>query len=60
MRRQLLPSIVMMVVFTLLVGVAFPLVITGIAQLGFADKANGSELSVNGHVVGSSLLASAC
>ena len=31
MRRQLLPSIVMMVVFTLLVGVAFPLVITGIA-----------------------------
>jgi potassium-transporting ATPase KdpC subunit len=56
MRRQLLPSILMMVVFTLLVGVAFPLVITGIAQLGFADKANGSELSVNGRVVGSSLL----
>ena len=46
----------MMVVFTLLVGVAFPLVITGIAQLGFSDKANGSELSVDGRVVGSSLL----
>ena len=30
--------------------------ITGIAQLGFADKANGSEVSVNGRVVGSSLL----
>lgn len=56
MRRQLLPSILMMVVFTLLVGVAFPLVITGIAQLGFTDKANGSEISVDGHVVGSSLL----
>ena len=56
MRRQLLPSILMMVVFTLLVGVAFPLVITGIAQLGFADKANGSEVSVNGRVVGSRLL----
>jgi len=56
MRRQLVPSIVMMVVFTLLVGVAFPLVITGIAQLGFSDKANGSELSVDGRVVGSSLL----
>jgi K+-transporting ATPase ATPase C chain len=56
MRRQLLPSIVMMIVFTLLVGVAFPLVITGIAQLGFADKANGSEVSVSGRVVGSSLL----
>ncbi len=56
MRRQLLPAIVMMVVFTLLVGVAFPLVITGIAQLGFADQANGSELSVHGRVVGSRLL----
>ncbi len=56
MRRQLLPSILMLLVFTLLVGVAFPLVITGIAQLGFSDKANGSELSVNGHVVGSRLL----
>jgi K+-transporting ATPase ATPase C chain len=56
MRRQILPSILMMVVFTLLVGVAFPLVITGIAQLGFADKANGSQVSVNGHVVGSSLV----
>ncbi len=56
MRRQLLPAILMIVVFTLLVGVAFPLVITGIAQLGFADRANGSEISANGHVVGSSLL----
>jgi K+-transporting ATPase ATPase C chain len=56
MRRQLVPAIVMMVVFTVLLGVAFPLVITGIAQAGFSDKANGSKVSVNGHAVGSSLL----
>jgi K+-transporting ATPase ATPase C chain len=56
MRRQILPSILMMVVFTLLLGIAYPLAVTGIAQLGFADKANGSQVKVNGKVVGSSLL----
>jgi K+-transporting ATPase ATPase C chain len=56
MRRQILPSIMMMIVFTVLLGIAFPLVITGIAQVGFSDKANGSTVSANGHVVGSSLL----
>jgi K+-transporting ATPase ATPase C chain len=56
MRRQLLPSILMMVVFTLLLGIVFPLVITGVAQLGFSDKANGSQVKVDGRVVGSRLL----
>jgi K+-transporting ATPase ATPase C chain len=56
MRRQLLPAIVMMVVFTVLLGIAYPLVVTGIAEVGFADKANGSELKVDGQVVGSKLL----
>ena len=56
MRRQLLPSVVMMIVFTLLLGIAFPLVITGIAQVAFPDQANGSKVSVNGKVVGSRLL----
>jgi K+-transporting ATPase ATPase C chain len=56
MRRQLLPAIVMMVVFTVLLGIAYPLVVTGIAEVGFADKANGSELKVDGKVVGSKLL----
>jgi K+-transporting ATPase ATPase C chain len=46
----------MMVVFTLLLGVVYPLAITGIAQAGFSDEANGSKVSANGHVVGSSLL----
>ena len=56
MRRQLLPAVLMMVVFTVVLGLLYPLAVTGIAQLGFGDKANGSELKVNGKVVGSKLL----
>ncbi|MGZ6945941.1 MAG: K(+)-transporting ATPase subunit C [Acidimicrobiia bacterium] len=56
MRRQLLPAIMMMIVFTVITGIAYPLVVTGIAQAGFSDKANGSKLTVNGKVVGSKLL----
>jgi potassium-transporting ATPase KdpC subunit len=54
MRRQLLPSIAMMIVFTVMLGIVFPLVITGIASVAFPDAANGSEVKVNGKVVGSS------
>jgi len=46
----------MMIVFTVLLGIVYPLAVTGVAQLGFADKANGSELKVNGRAVGSKLL----
>ncbi len=56
MRRQLLPAIMMMVVFTLLLGLAYPLVVTAVAQTAFPNQANGSKLKVNGKVVGSKLL----
>ena len=56
MRRQLLPAIMMMVVFTLLLGLAYPLVVTAVAQTAFPNHANGSKLTVNGKVVGSKLL----
>jgi K+-transporting ATPase ATPase C chain len=56
MRRQLLPALVSMVVFTILLGLVYPLVVTGIAQVGFADRANGSEVTLHGRVVGSSLV----
>ena len=59
MRRQLLPSILMMVVFTLLFGLAYPLVVTGVAQVAFHDKANGSLVERDGEVVGSSLIGQA-
>jgi K+-transporting ATPase ATPase C chain len=45
-----------LLVLTLVTGVIYPLVITGIAQGLFGDKANGSEVKADGRVVGSSLI----
>jgi K+-transporting ATPase ATPase C chain len=57
MRRQLFPAFMMMVVFTVITGLAFPLVVTGIAQGVFNDKADGSRVeNADGEVVGSSLI----
>jgi potassium-transporting ATPase KdpC subunit len=53
MRRQLLPALGMLLVFTVLTGLAYPLVVTGVAQAAFHDKANGSLVKVDGKVVGS-------
>lgn len=56
MRRQLFPALMMMVVFTVLLGLVYPLVVTGIAQIVLGDQANGSTIEVDGTVVGSKLL----
>jgi K+-transporting ATPase ATPase C chain len=56
MRRQLIPALGMLLVFTVLTGLAYPLVITGIAQSAFGDKADGSLIRRDGKVVGSSLI----
>jgi K+-transporting ATPase ATPase C chain len=56
MRRQLLPALISMIVFTIVLGIGYPLVVTGIAQAGFADRANGSQVEVAGRAVGSSRL----
>lgn len=53
MRRQLLPALGMVVIFTILTGGVYPLVVTGIAQAGFGDKANGSLVERDGEPVGS-------
>jgi K+-transporting ATPase ATPase C chain len=45
-----------MVLFTLLLGVAYPLVVTGVAQVAFKSKADGSFVERNGKRVGSSLI----
>jgi K+-transporting ATPase ATPase C chain len=60
MRRQLFPALVMLVVFTVITGLAYPLVVTGIAQGVFNDKADGSLVeNADGEVVGSSLIGQA-
>ncbi|MFI9052385.1 potassium-transporting ATPase subunit KdpC [Streptomyces sp. NPDC053427] len=45
-----------LLVLTVVCGVVYPLVVTGVAQAAFAGKANGSEVSSQGKVVGSSLI----
>jgi potassium-transporting ATPase KdpC subunit len=56
MRRDLVTSVLAILVLTVLLGVAYPLVVTGIAQVGFPGRANGSKITVNGRVVGSRLI----
>jgi K+-transporting ATPase ATPase C chain len=59
MRRQLVPAAISMVIFTVVLGLVYPLVITGIGQVAFGDKADGSLVERNGQVIGSSMLAQA-
>jgi K+-transporting ATPase ATPase C chain len=57
MVNQLRPALVMTALFTLLLGLAYPLAVTGIAQVAFPDQANGSLVrDAGGRVVGSSLI----
>lgn len=57
MFRQLRPALVAVALFTVLTGVAYPLFVTGIAQVAFDQSADGSEIVIDGRVVGSSLVA---
>jgi K+-transporting ATPase ATPase C chain len=56
MRKNLLTSLIAVIAITVLFGLVYPLVMTGISQVVFPGKANGSKVSVNGKVVGSSLI----
>ena len=56
LRNQLRPAILMTLVLCLLTGFVYPGVVTGIAQLLFPHRANGSLVTVNGRVVGSELI----
>lgn len=57
MRRQLVPALGMLLLFTVLTGLVYPLVVTGIAQVAFSDRADGSLVERDGEVVGSALVA---
>ena len=56
MRRQLLPSILMLLVMTVVTGFAYTLAVTGVGQLLFGDRAGGSLLERDGQPVGSELI----
>jgi K+-transporting ATPase ATPase C chain len=59
MTRALGRSVIAVVVLTLVFGLAYPIVFTGLAQVAFADKADGSLVERDGTVVGSKLAAQA-
>jgi K+-transporting ATPase ATPase C chain len=56
MKELLRPALSLFVALTLLTGLAYPAVITGIAQLAFAHAANGSVVERRGVVIGSELI----
>jgi len=56
MWQQIAPAFRMMLVLTVLTGLLYPGVVTGLCQVFFHDQANGSLVVANGRVVGSSLI----
>ena len=57
--KNLLIAVLMTIVTTLLLGVVYPLAVTGVAQVLFRDKANGQLIERNGKVVGSRIIGQA-
>lgn len=56
MLTQIVPALRAVILFTVVTGLVYPAIVTGICQIFFKDKANGSLIRMKGQVVGSSLL----
>lgn len=54
--KEIKNAILIMLVFTILLGIIYPLLITGISQLAFPQQANGNLIKENGRVLGSELI----
>jgi potassium-transporting ATPase KdpC subunit len=56
MLKEFRPAIVLLLAFTVLTGLVYPLVITGVAEVAFPDQAHGSLIEKDGKVIGSALI----
>ncbi len=56
MRRDLVSAVLSMLILTILLGLGYPLLVTGVGQALFTGKANGSLVRVHGKIVGSALI----
>ena len=57
MKKNLITAILMTVATTILLGIVYPLIVTGLAQLIFPKQANGQLIQKDGKVIGSSIIA---
>jgi K+-transporting ATPase ATPase C chain len=56
MRRDIVTSAIAILVLTLLLGIAYPLLVTGVAQVTFPGNANGQQIKRNGRLIGSKII----
>src|ERR1700677_4635721 len=56
MRRDIVTSIIGIIVFTALLGIVYPLAITGVSQVAFPGDANGQKIYLHGKLVGSKII----
>jgi K+-transporting ATPase ATPase C chain len=56
MKRDIVTSIIGIVVFTILLGLVYPLLITGVSQVAFPGNANGQKVYLDGKLVGSKII----
>lgn len=56
MKKHFITSIMMTIITTILLGLVYPFVVTGLAQILFPRQANGDLIAVNGKILGSRLL----
>ncbi len=56
MKRDIVTSVIGIIVFTVLLGLVYPLAITGISQVAFPGNANGQQIKLDGRLVGSKII----